>query len=180
MARRKTTRRKTRRTKSFYVPKRGGRRKTARRAFMPVARRRRRSNPKGITQQPAFRFGAWAVGGAAAYSVVSQFDWLKQTVKNDLARATIFAAATIAIGSMLKGKAKQNAIALGVGMVTVPVVKEVAKLDLGGKFKGLTNGESSRQEEVRRIQRRMQSQGNAYAEALSHSRQVAAGGLRTF
>ena len=179
--------RRKRRTKSFRVPKKGQRRKTARRAFMPAAKRRRRSNPVGITQTPAFRSAAWAVGGAVAFGALSQAGVGKKLIKGDLTRAAVFAAITLAIAGMSK-KAKNKAALTGlaVGMITVPAVSWVnSSLQLGSKLDSMLgldsgNGNGSESKEVAAIQRRMASRASAYSVGMQHSRSVASAGLKSF
>ena len=77
--------------------RKGMRRRTSRRAFTGL-RRRRRSNPKGILQQPAARNALWALGGASAEIVLNQTPLLQKQVKHRLASSAIFAALTIFIG----------------------------------------------------------------------------------
>ena len=181
--------RRKRRTKSFRVPKKGQRRKTARRAFMPAARRRRRSNPVGVTQTPAFRSAAWAVGGAVAFGALSQAGIGKKFIKGDLTRAAVFAAVTLAIAGMSK-KAKNKAAltSLAVGMVSVPAVQWVnTNLQLGSKLdaflpkagNGNGNGNGVSQETAA-LQRQMRARSSAYSVGMQHSRSVASGGLKTF
>lgn len=79
-AKRRTRRRVTRRTGSYY-PKKGQRRlarKSRRRAYANprrrVARRSRaRRNPKTVFETPAFMFGASAVAGAATAAVLNGY-----------------------------------------------------------------------------------------------------------
>jgi len=173
-------RRTRRKTRSFKVPKKGGRRKTARRAFMPATRRRRKKNPVGFYATPAFKSAAWAVGGAVAFSAVDQAGILKAQVPNALTRSLLFAGATIALASMAKGKTKGNLISLGVGMVALPAVAEVnSRLKLGDVFSKKAAIGSSMQK-TRQIQRRMAAASSPYSVAMQHSNSVAASGLKNF
>lgn len=132
---RKTTRRTVRRG-----TRRGQVRKTARRAYMP-APKRRRSNPKPITSTPAFRYAAWAVGGSATEVVLNQTGFLAKTIKDRLMRSAAYAALTIMVGRMvLKGRARENALALGIGMLIPGVSNYVGSMDLGSQFKWGANG----------------------------------------
>lgn len=119
-------------------------RKTARRAYAPKKRavsRRRRSNPKGITQTPAFRYAAYAGAGAAGSTILTQTGFLSKTIKQPWARSLAFAALTVFVGKMaLKGRARENAIAAGVGMVIPGITSYVASMDLGAQFKMGKNG----------------------------------------
>jgi len=117
--------------------RRGAVRKTARRAYVPKrrARSRARSNPKGLMSTPAFRYGAWAAGGAAAEVVLNQTGFLATTIKNRAYRSAAYAALAVFAGRMLlKGRAKENAIAMGVGMLIPGISSYVGAMDLGSKF----------------------------------------------
>jgi hypothetical protein len=137
-------RRKARKTRKRST-RRGMVRKTARRAYAPKRRavsRRRRSNPKPFTSTPAFRYGAWAAGGAAGATVLNQTGFLSKTLEKPLSRSLAYAALTVLVGRMLlKGRARENAIAAGVGMVIPGLTSYIASMDLGAQFKfGNGNG----------------------------------------
>ena len=121
-------------------------RKTARRAFQPKPRaRRRRSNPRGIMDSPAFMFGAVAVAGAATAAVLNNYGdaaraaamkkatetgtepkfglWAVLSPKigeYQLHPGVVGAALTLGLAStkMIKrAKTRQNLVAAGVGML---------------------------------------------------------------
>ncbi len=128
MARRKARTRK-RSTRKGMV------RKTARRAYVPKRRARRRSNPKGIMSTPAFRYAGWAAAGAAAETALSQAGIGSKLFPERVMRSAAFAALTIFGGRMLlKGRARENAIAAGIGVLIPGVSNWVGKMDLGAKF----------------------------------------------
>ena len=133
MAKRKTRKIAKRSTR------RGAVRKTSRRAYVPKrrAKSRARSNPKGLMSTPAFRYGAWAAGGAAAEVVLNQTGFLAKTIENRMYRSAAYAALAIFGGRMLlKGsRAKESAVALGIGMLIPGISASVAAMDLGSKFK---------------------------------------------
>lgn len=128
MARRKARTRK-RSTRKGMI------RKTSRRAYVPKRRARRRSNPKGIMGTPAFRYAGWAAAGAAGETVLNQTGVLSKTLPKRVMRSAAFAALTIFGGRMLlKGRARENAIAAGIGFLIPGVSSYVASMDLGSKF----------------------------------------------
>jgi hypothetical protein len=185
MARKKATRRK-RSTRKGMI------RKTSRRAYFPKTRRARarRRNPVGVTGTPAFRFGAYAVAGSVAFSVVKASGLGSKLIPSELTRSLVFAGATIALASMAKGRTKSNLIALGVGMTAIPIVGAadkaikdsgimIPKLGNGGSSNGSSNGSKSGTDAaVAEIQRR--SNRSAFQVAMQHSQRVASGGLGSF
>jgi hypothetical protein len=145
MAKRRTTRRKTRR----YGPstRKGQIRKTARRAYSrrrpnprPYRATRRRRNPRPLLAQPAVRYGASAVAGAAAAAALNQWadrqlaagqTGLAAVVKPKfgtegahLHAGVVGAALTIGLSMLprVKARTRNNLLAAGVGMLTQPVV----------------------------------------------------------
>lgn len=90
--------------------------------------RRRRSNPRGLMTQPAFKFGIAAVGGAIAASLVNNSAGLAGplaplTMGGKIQPATVAAILTIGIGwKFAKGKTKGTLIAAGAGMLVPQAV----------------------------------------------------------
>jgi len=151
----------------------GMRRRTARRAFAPKRRTvRRRSNPKGIMGTPAFRYATATAAGAAAEVVVNQTGFLAKTFPNRLARGAVYALLTVMIGrQVFKGKARENAVALGVGMIIPSLIAQVGTFQLGS---GLTdalvtgsNGNGNGNRRVASIRRAALS--SPYAAARAHA-----------
>jgi hypothetical protein len=163
-------------------------RKTSRRAYFPKTRRARarRRNPVGLTGTPAFRFGAYAVAGSVAFSVVKASGLGAKLIPSELTRSLVFAGATIALASMAKGRTKSNLIALGVGMTAIPIVGAADKAikDSGIMIPKLGSGSSSNDappvtdSAVASLQRR--SNRSAFQVAMQHSQRVASGGLGSF
>jgi len=168
---RKTTRRPVRRS-----TRKGQVRKTARRAYVS-APRRRRSNPKPITQTPAFRYAAWAAGGAAGEVILNQTGFLAKTIKTRVFRSAAYAALVIFVGRMaLKGRNRENAIAVGMGMLIPGVSDYVGKMDLGGMWKlGDGNNNSNGQVSTSTTRGISAPTPNPYQAASSHA--MASSGL---
>jgi hypothetical protein len=164
--------------------RKGMRRRTSRRAFTGL--RRRRSNPKGILQQPAARNALWALGGASAEIVLNQTPLLQKQVKNRLARSAIFAALTIFIGQTMRGRVKTNSIAFGIGMLIPAVGQQVSDMKLGSAFKfgNNNNGQLTAPtqeeivvyEEIRR--QKLGNPGHSYGAAKAQVARISNGGLR--
>ena len=126
------------RRKARKSTRKGMVRKTARRAYAPKKRavsRRRRSNPKGIVSTPAFRYAAYAGAGAAGSTILTQTGFLSKTIEKPWMRSLAFAALTVLVGKMaLKGRARENAIAAGVGMVIPGLTSYISSMNLGSKM----------------------------------------------
>ena len=169
MARRKARKTRKRSTRKGMV------RKTARRAYAPTRRavaRRRRSNPKGITSTPAFRYAAFAAGGAAGATILNQSGFLAKQLQKPLTRSLAYAALTILAGRMLlKGRSRENAIAAGVGMVIPGLTSYVASMDLGSTLKlgGNGNGNGNGNGVSRGSTAAKMLRSNPYAVASRHA-----------
>jgi hypothetical protein len=164
-------RRKARKTRKRST-RRGMVRKTARRAYAPKRRavsRRRRSNPKPFTQTPAFRYSAWAGAGAISESIIDQTGFLTKTFPTRLTRSVAYAALTILVGRMvLKGRARENAIAAGVGILIPGITSYVASMDLGSRFQlGAGNGSTPIGKGAQTAPKALRS--NPYAVASRHA-----------
>ena len=159
MARRKKTiRRKKsavkRRTGSYY-PKKGQRRlsrPSRARAYSSYkrsrTRRARRSNPKGLMANPAIRYSAMAGLGVALSKWADQSEALNPT-KDDGSPMIPFGikggvlAALLAFGAskfILKGKNKQNAVAVGVGALIPQAINVATKAMKPSMGNGNGNG----------------------------------------
>jgi hypothetical protein len=141
--RRRTVKARTRRApvRRRRSTRAGQRRVTARRAYRGVARRRR-SNPKGIFQTPAARYGLWAAGGAASAVVLEQTPLLKNQIPHPVARSAAMAALVLLIGRSMKGRIRENATAYAIGFIIPGMTFWVASQNLGSAFR-LGNGASN-------------------------------------
>ena len=90
----------------------------------------------------AFRYATATAAGAAGEVVLNQTGFLAKTFPNRLARGAVYALLTVMIGrQVFKGKARENAIALGVGMIIPSLVAQVGTFQLGsGLTQSLVNG----------------------------------------
>jgi len=145
-----------RRTGSYY-PKKGQRRlsrPSRARAYSSYnrsrKRRARRSNPKGLMANPAIRYSAMAGLGVALSKWADQSPALNPT-KDDGSPMIPFGikggvlAALIAFGAskfVLKGKNKQNAVAVGVGAL-IPQAINVATKAMEPADKQIANGNTA-------------------------------------
>jgi hypothetical protein len=140
MARRRRRTVKTRRRRAPARKRRstraGQRRITARRAYRraPMRRRRARSNPKGVFQTPAARYGMWAAGGAASAVVLDQTPLLKNQIPNPLARSAIMAAIVLFIGRGMKGRIRENSTAYAIGFIIPGITSWVGSQNFGTAF----------------------------------------------
>lgn len=141
MARRSPARRRTRRSTRKNQPRRTARLAYSRKRQGPVRRMRRKRNPRPIFGSPAFRYGAYAVAGAAAsvalnnqaQAMLNRGDTglaaiLKPQIGEQRLHAGVVGAGlTLLLSQMrgLKANTKANLIALGVGMLTEPTIKVV-------------------------------------------------------
>lgn len=152
-------------------------RKTSRRAYAPKKRaisRRRRSNPKGITQTPAFRYAGYAAAGAAGSTILNQTGFLAKTFEKPFTRSLAYAALTVLVAKMaLKGRSRENVVAAAVGMVIPGLTSYVASMDLGASFKlgngnGNGNGDSVTDKKKKSMQLAMM-RSNPYSVAQRHA-----------
>jgi hypothetical protein len=142
MARRRSpAKRRTRRSTRKGMPRRSARLAYSRKAQGRVRRVRRKRNPRPIFQTPAFRYGAYAVAGAAAAAVLNNQattalsegkEGIANLLKPQFGEARLHAGVvgaglTFLIASMprLRAATKANLVALGVGMLTEPTVQLV-------------------------------------------------------
>jgi len=146
-------------------------RKTARRAYAPKRRVSRRRNPRGIMQSQAFRYATATAAGAAAEVVVNQTGFLAKTFPNRLARGAVYALLTVMIGrQVFKGKARENAIALGVGMIIPSLVAQVGTFQLGsGLTQSLVNGNGNGNGNRRVASIRRAALSSPYSAARAHA-----------
>ena len=134
---------------------------------------------------PAFRYSAWAAGGAATEVVLNQTNLLKQMVPNRLARSAIFALAAIMIGRMaVRGaRAKENLVALGVGIMIPSIIGQVSSLQLGGGlggwFDGNGNGNGNGASTTTSSLRRISRGNNPYHVAMNQAAAISQRGLKT-
>jgi len=126
----------------------------------------------------------WAAGGAAAGVVLEQTPLLKNQVPMPLARAAIFAAITIFVGRTMKGRVRENSVAMGMGFLIPGITAYVAKQDFGAGLKFGNNGN----EEIIVIEEPVtgtktaklirSNPGHAYSAANAQIRRVSNGGLK--
>ena len=127
-----TKKRRSNPRRTYRTKRRGTRkgqvRRTARRAYVPKRRARRR-NPKGFT--PGTRYAMWASGGAIAgfyldgYEIPGISNIAAAVPSQAVTNSTVAAALAIVLGQfVLKGTMKNNIRALGIGML-VPTVGNV-------------------------------------------------------
>ena len=117
-------------------------RKSARRAYAPKPKaRRRRSNPTMFS--PATRYALWAGGGTIAgiyadnYNIPGVTAAAAMVPVQAVTNSTVLGLITIALAQFtLKGQARNTARALGVGML-VPTVGNIAR-DPAGSFSAKT------------------------------------------
>jgi len=145
--RRKSSKKKTTRRYRVRRPstKRGMTRRTARRAYYPKRRARigarRRRNPTGFTQTPAFRYGASALAGAAAGAFVNQmassdtespFNKLRIPIGEDksLSPAVTMSLVLLALSNWVVKKAKTRSmlVSAGLGMLAPAAIAQVTQM----------------------------------------------------
>ena len=144
-----TRRRKKKTTKRYRVrrptTKRGMTRRTARRAYYPKRRARtgarRRRNPTGFTQTPAFRYGASALAGAAAGAFVNQMaaqdlesplNKFRIPIGEDktLSPAVTMSLVLLALSNWVVKKAKTRSmlVSAGLGMLAPAAIAQVTEM----------------------------------------------------
>jgi hypothetical protein len=189
MARRSPARRRTRRSTRKNQPRRTARLAYSRKRQGPVRRMRRKRNPRPIFGSPAFRYGAYAVAGAAA-SVALNNQAQAMLDRGDTGLAAILkpqigeqrlhagvvgAGLTLLLSQMrgLKANTKANLIALGVGMLTEPTIKVVNQTIAGvGAIEsaGAPQVKTERQPIVARLRAaQMASNANGYNSANAYN-----------
>lgn len=188
--RRSPARRRTRRP----TTKKGMIRRTSRRAYTrrrtPVRRVRRKRNPRPIFGSPAFRFGSYAVAGAAA-SVVLNNQAQAMLNRGEAGLAAVLkpqlgaggqrlhagivgAGLTFVFASMprLRANTRANLIALGVGMLTEPTINVVQNTIAGvGAIESADNtfNVKTQQSEIVSRLRSAQMAGNSYNSANAYN-----------
>ena len=170
------TRRRRRTVRTRRNPRRSTRagqyRKTSRRAYAPKRRVTRRRNPRaGIMQSQAFRFATATAAGAAAEVVINQMGFLQKTFPNRLARGAVYALLTVLVGrQVFRGKARDNATALAVGMVIPALVAQVGTFQLGsGLTQTMLNGNGNGNGDRRVASIRRAALASPYAAARAHA-----------
>lgn len=191
--RRAPARRRTRRTTKRGMPRRTARLAYSKRRQGPVRRVRRKRNPRPIFGTPAFRYGAYAVAGAAA-SVVLNNQAQAMLAEGQTGLAAILkpqlgaggqrlhagvvgAGLTFLVASMprLRANTRANLVALGVGMLTEPTIaivqntiSGVSAIESAGNGNGAPRVKQQQEEIVARL-RSAQMRGNSYNSATAYN-----------
>ena len=143
-------RKRTSRRRTVRARRAPARRRTPARSY----RRRRRSNPKGITQTPAFRFAAATGAGAAAAELVlprmfpdGPPDWLPDWLPLPVL-AGLLTALAVPMVFRVKGKNRGYLIAAGTGMMIPTGVRYLgeASADMGTSTSQITSGRRRRRQ----------------------------------